>query len=385
MSSPVKPAAEPLGDSGQVVHAPPPPPGKAAPEEPAVEPPPAEDRADGDEDLVGPLPLWIRAAPPWLVSTVVHALLLMALALFTYAVNQREPPPTTVLVSEPAELEEFDLAQTPPVELEELKSDPLSFDAPELAPQEPLEIDAETELDPLRVMFSPASLDSTSLLSEIRSITGRSRGRGNDFGGKAGLTTFFGTKAQARRVAFVVDNSNSMGRGRLETALLELKRSIDALNRKQQFFLVFFSDTAYPMFHPRGERKMIRATEENKRRIGYWLDTVERCLRTDALEAVQMALAMRPDVIYILGDGAFTDRTARILIRNPARGVTIHTLGMQVPARVRDDFEAIAKRHKGTFKDVGVSAAGRALFRRGPRTPHRTRGKVWGLKLPKAR
>ena len=49
---------------------------------------------------------------------------------------------------------------------------------------------------------------------------------------------------------FVVDNSNSMIRGRFETALLELIRTVDNMTPKQQFYVIFFSDTAYRVFHP---------------------------------------------------------------------------------------------------------------------------------------
>ena len=53
---------------------------------------------------------------------------------------------------------------------------------------------------------------------------------------------------------FVVDNSNSMIRGRFETALLELIRTVDNMTPKQQFYVIFFSDTAYRVFHPSSRR-----------------------------------------------------------------------------------------------------------------------------------
>jgi hypothetical protein len=331
-----------------------------------------------EEDRDLPLAIALTGVPAWLLSLVVHLVGLVILALLTLAVDSEkdqrvitafsEQETTELELFEPVEMEvELEQTETPS---ESLDVNAQLLDTSDLAASiDPSDVAVDVSLDAV------ATFDTSSLLQDLDSIGGRR-------GIPGGEAMFFGTKSKGRRIAFVVDNSNSMGRGRLETALIELTRAVERMESNQQFFIVFFSDTAYPMLHPRGVKKMLPATVENKRKIEYWLETVQRCLRTDGLEAVNMALTLRPDVIYILGDGAFTDRTARELTRRKLPGVTIHTLGMQVKANVEESFRQIAVQHKGTYKDVGVSAVGLQMFRRSPRPANRNRGKVWGLKLP---
>jgi Mg-chelatase subunit ChlD len=53
-------------------------------------------------------------------------------------------------------------------------------------------------------------------------------------GGKQGTdASFFGAKSRGNRFVFVVDNSGSMGDGRMETTLMELQRSVEAMKEDQ--------------------------------------------------------------------------------------------------------------------------------------------------------
>ena len=58
------------------------------------------------------------------------------------------------------------------------------------------------------------------------------------------------------------------------------------------------------------------------------------CLHTQGREALTAALAMKPDAMYILGDGVFTDDTTRHASpRRTTGSLPIHTLGMEVQPR----------------------------------------------------
>lgn len=50
---------------------------------------------------------------------------------------------------------------------------------------------------------------------------------------------YFGSKAKGRRFVFVVDNSNSMTRGRFHTALNELVRTVEQMESDQYFHVIF--------------------------------------------------------------------------------------------------------------------------------------------------
>ena len=75
---------------------------------------------------------------------------------------------------------------------------------------------------------------------------------------------FFGSKTEAIDFVFVIDNSNSMTKGRFETALNELVKAVSKLNKRQKFYVIFYSDTAYPLFHPYSPKTLVPATPQNK-------------------------------------------------------------------------------------------------------------------------
>jgi hypothetical protein len=94
------------------------------------------------------------------------------------------------------------------------------------------------------------------------------------------------------------------------------------------------------------------------------------------------ALMLKPDVIYILGDGAFTDKTADLLTAPHTRRIPIHTLGMEVGPPGERQLKMIAEANGGTYRAVGAAPGARAMAARNPIRRNNTRGAVWGVKLP---
>jgi hypothetical protein len=326
---------------------------------------------------------WLRRlrlrVPGWLVSAVVHAVALMLLGI--WVIERTEPDRTrTELTAVHDETEGPEVLDAPEIQLEQEEFDVQPFEAPpvDLANLGDLNL-ATAELN-----AEVVSLDNTgdSLLSDIGTLMAGDMMTSLDAGpGKAGTVTFFGTRAAAKKVVFLVDNSNSMTGGRFETALYELARAIDQLSPNQSFYVLLFSDTAYPLFHPQPAPGLIPATTENKKKVHYWLETLEMCLGTKAIPAVERALALQPDVIYILGDGNFTDNTQDFLLSLAPGKLKIHTLGMELNARGVRAFQSISQHYGGTYKDVGVHPPLKELTRQKPRKRNSTRGPVWGLTL----
>lgn len=325
----------------------------------------------------------IGLMPAWLVSLLFHAVAVPVLAVVTFSsVSDTEE---VVIASQPVEVTE-DLEEVAEFDVEPLEdleiNENMTFDSPQV---DPGAIDFGEMAAPAEVLDTNISdmLVADTAIGEIGALFGdEGEGMSSVGEGLKGAAMFFGTKSEGNRFCFLVDNSNSMGSGKLETALLELGKAVNRLSEQQYFYIIFYSDTAYPLFHPEQVPDMVRASDENKRRVAQWLPQIEMCLRTDCEDAMKMALTLRPDVIYILGDGAFTDNTASVLIANPIPNVIIHTLGMNVRQNVVADFAGIAAKHKGTYKDVGISPQGQAMAKQFPRPKHRTRQSIWGLKLP---
>ena len=65
--------------------------------------------------------------------------------------------------------------------------------------------------------------------------------------------------------------------------------TVSQLTPKQRFYVIFYSDTAYPMMHPNSVSELQPATSRNKELLYYWLQSVQLCLKTNGTEAIQMA------------------------------------------------------------------------------------------------
>jgi hypothetical protein len=171
---------------------------------------------------------------------------------------------------------------------------------------------------------------------------------------RLGTASFFGTPARANRIVFLVDNSGSMKHGRMESTILELLRSVDAMSAKQQFYVVFYSDQAYPMFYPNSVMEPVSATSENKQKLYEWLQTVELCIGGALAKAMELAASLKPHVVYVLSDGdIMSARTMEKLTQANDWNFAIHTLGMGV-SKPQDaqNLLAIAQAHRGTFQMV---------------------------------
>lgn len=318
------------------------------------------------------------APPAWLISTVLHGTGLLLLALVTVATL--DPTQDTVLVAsidgQDEVLEEVELVME---ELELEETVPIETTMPVPGAADFGDVTLETRLATADLGIGVAEV---STVGEIGLLFGQEGEGMSESGPGEGVAYFFGVKTKGNRFVFVVDNSNSMGGGKFETAVAELQRSIGRLNKNQQFYVIFFSDMAYPMFYPKPAKGMVPATDENKRQLEYWLMTVERCLRTKGREALQLAFALRPDAIYILGDGAFTDDAVTQLMATPPGLTTVHTLGFRMNPNAERDFRDIAKRFQGKFTEVNVTPDMIALSRQLNRPRNRFRHGVWGIQLP---
>ena len=109
---------------------------------------------------------------------------------------------------------------------------------------------------------------------------------------------------------------------------------------------------------------------------------MQLCLKTNGKEAITAAFALKPDVIFVLGDGAFTDKASDFFAARPQKKIPVHTLGMEVKAKDSVRFQKLAKSNGGTYKDVGVADGALVIAQRFPRKRNTTRGPIWGIKLP---
>ena len=328
---------------------------------------------------------WLLAAmPAWIVSMLTHLVILLALALLTLKppLKPQDAPLVVSPVDEKIEPEEIleDIELDP--EVTDLEENFEPSEIPDLAAielSEPSRLGDAPDINPvdtsdLGPLFADAS-DWDELGSEL--------GSGETGIGKDGLgppISFFGVKTNGNKFMFVVDNSNSMNNGRFETAVAELNKAINKLTESQKFYIVFYSDTAYPLFYPRTAKTWVPATSANKVKLRSWLAGVHRCLRTNGREAFKIALSMEPDVMYLLGDGAFGDNPIPSVMAMKNDKIVIHTMGFNL-VKGRGQFEALAKKFKGKFHDVHVTPAMIQYSKQVKRPKNNKQNGAWGIKL----
>jgi hypothetical protein len=170
--------------------------------------------------------------------------------------------------------------------------------------------------------------------------------------GKAGGTgsEFMGVKSAARHVIYVIDFSGSMNGDRFAHTRLELKRSIERLPEDGSFLVVFFDDGFVVM--PPG--KLVPATARNKSIAKSWIDSVDTRGGTDPSQALDFALKLKPETIFMMTDGQFmsNDYVNQVIDQeNVNRYTSINTIAFHERA-AEAELKKIARENHGDYRYV---------------------------------
>jgi len=197
----------------------------------------------------------------------------------------------------------------------------------------------------------------------IKGVTGSGSGDGGSGGGSGGGTGigqgpgigagFFGTKGAGKSFIYIVDMSGSMYGDRFTRAKAELVKSIKRLNPEQKFYVFFFNDRTFPLFEPRPAKGMVPATKANVERASRWIGLRRAESTTNPNYALQQALEMKPEVIFLLTDGELDEPEAvrQMIRKNNKSNVVIHTIAFENPEGGLT-LEAIAKENNGVYRFV---------------------------------
>lgn len=330
-----------------------------------------------------------QGVPSWLLSLLLHVLLILPLGFFGLATSQEEAAlDWTPIAVAYEEIERFQDIEIDPLEAMESLDEGFDSGLPtELA--EPLlaatgDLSAELVLKDVSgdISMVAAGLDDLGmLLGDGKGLSSLGEGLGT-----GATASFFGTEVEGKRILYMLDNSGGMKKGKFETLVTELLKSVDSLKPRQQFYVIFYSDTVYPLFYPRSANNFVRATKENKDFLREWLETVELCLGNSIDEAIEAAYVIEPDVVFLLTDGKLftTDAKEKILLDGAGRSFPINTFGMGVkensgPAA---ELKLVAEANRGSYRAILVSPEAKAVAKEKPRTYHnKIPGAVWGKSL----
>ncbi len=177
-------------------------------------------------------------------------------------------------------------------------------------------------------------------------------------GGGGGLgVKFLGSNGKTGRVVYICDATGSM-MSEFDNLRVELRKSIEALRPPQALNVVFFQENAAPPI----EKNLLFATPSNKQRIYDFVDKYTPRGPTDPKPAIQLAFAMKPDLIFFLCDPTdFPDAKGTIEMfkslnasncEGRCRVNTIDFMGDLTQKEGEEVLKQISADSKGTFKYV---------------------------------
>ncbi len=115
------------------------------------------------------------------------------------------------------------------------------------------------------------------------------------------VTKFFEIVASGRSFACVIDCSESMAtRNLLEVAKQELSISLNLLSDDARFSVIFYNMRTKVISGTDGQLGMMLATAANKAKVQSQFKAVTASGRKDHMLALRTALALKPDVVFVL-------------------------------------------------------------------------------------
>jgi hypothetical protein len=238
------------------------------------------------------------------------------------------------------------------------QTDPLTEVSPEpLATSLEIPIEVPGLASPLHVptVGSSAAESSTSM-----DAVAKAAASGN---GPMPQATFFGAQAQGNTFVYLVDNSGSMRRDRaFEAAKVELIRSLQSLRESQRYYVMFFGERLEKLsldgLQP--ESRPIRATPGHIATTIQWVQRIPIRGGKAPNDALEAAIALEPDAIFLLFDGDtqvdVASHLRRInryddLLQGTVPRVSIHTIGIYSDEH-SDLLRRIASENLGSYRFV---------------------------------
>ncbi|MEO8271458.1 MAG: vWA domain-containing protein [Aureliella sp.] len=271
----------------------------------------------------------------FMASLVAHVSLILVLACWVYAAGKSS---NGLLIQ--AEVGESESASLDMLQTYELEQQAESSAAPQATTSE---LSLNVKLDHL-LQTAPSELSTESLLVDLASAaastatdSGVDTADGREVLQERGYgrgANFFGSHAYGDRFVFVVDSSSSMTGPRWNAACDQLITSIEQLDSGQEFFVICFDyQTTYLFNLPPHRLKYSTKTEKSVRGVRSWLASRTLGRATMPAEALQVALSLNPDAVFLLSDGELQDESLLMLrmINAPntvTRQIPINTISL---------------------------------------------------------
>jgi hypothetical protein len=174
------------------------------------------------------------------------------------------------------------------------------------------------------------------------------------------VSVFGSAAATGYRFVFAIDRSASMGADGLnvlDAARGELSRALAHLLPTHSFQVVAYNHECVYLERPR----LLSATEENKAAVAPFLDRLGAFGGSGHEMALRAALAMEPDVVFLLSDGedpSLNDIELTNLRRLAAGRTSIHCIqfGFGPEAEETLFMQQLAAQNSGSYKYIDMSS-----------------------------
>ncbi len=303
---------------------------------------------------------WFGGSVPMLLSLVLHLTTLVGMAICV--LTPETPPKRSYLVAAPANQVDSFLPELPSsIITVETKSENsrmvgIASASPAGASSAVSAVRLNTEIDAERGIASGSPLHDAQGVLAADGLGLASAGE------EQGGAEFFGLRASGQRFVFVVDSSGSMRGKKWSAACRELLASVKRMGGQQSFYVIFFDHDTHPMFaQDKPEKDLLAVTSSNLIRLKRWLPSIKLGTATRPYFAMQLALRLKPDAIFLLSDGEFSDPTRDFLLTENVKvgdegermpKVPVHTIGFHSPAAAVV-LAPIAKENGGDYRFVG--------------------------------
>jgi hypothetical protein len=210
---------------------------------------------------------------------------------------------------------------------------------------------------------------------------GEGDGEGVAAGGQAlGIapvrTEVFGLSAEGGRFVYVFDRSESMNSvltfssegtavfsiTPLEAAKAELKRSLQDLQQGNEFGIVFYNHSPWVFTIGRRNNSVLAGTPGNKRKAIQFVDSMYGFGKTAHMKPLEIALKMKPDVIFLLTDGERKDDLMKDELEKLKRlnehNTHINVIQFCYQEQDGGSLVELAKQHDGTHIFFNIAKLG---------------------------
>lgn len=176
------------------------------------------------------------------------------------------------------------------------------------------------------------------------------------FGAGSGETrvSLFGVPSEGSKFVYVFDRSASMTGAPLAAAKRELLKSLEDIDSVHQFTVIFYNERPSVLnTNPGAPPRLLFGTDTDKKAAQKFIEGTKAGGGSAHLDALKLAVRMRPDVVYLLTDAADPQLTAAELAElrelNDGIGAVINAVEFGVgPQPDPDNFLVrIADQHRG--------------------------------------